>query len=54
MEKDKIINGVKCCAEFLCGECPYEKYDHPDYKLQCVHKLIKDIKKGIDEYEKSL
>ena len=51
MEKDKIMKGIECCSEFLCKECPYQKYDHPTYKLQCMHKLIKDIKKGIDKYK---
>ena len=24
MTKEEILKGIECCAEFLCGECPYE------------------------------
>ena len=24
MNKEEIEQGMKCCNEFLCGECPYE------------------------------
>ena len=43
LEKREILKGIECCAEFLCGECPYEKYDIKDKPLACVHKLILDI-----------
>ena len=41
MEKaNKAWKGLKCCAELLCGECPYDEYQ---YKSQCVHKLHMDL-----------
>ena len=44
MEKaNKAWKGLKCCAEFLCGECPYAEYQHIEYKLQCIHKLHMDL-----------
>ena len=27
MNREEIEQGMKCCNDFLCGECPYEKYD---------------------------
>ena len=43
MEKLDIYKGLKCCSEFLCGECPYQIYDNDHYKLRCIHKLIVDL-----------
>ena len=40
--------GLKCCNEFLCGECPYEIYDDKEngtYIMRCIHKLIQDVSK---------
>ena len=45
MEKEDIELGMKCCDEFLCGECPYRKYEHNEYTMRCIHKLIQDINK---------
>lgn len=48
MTKEQIELGMKCCNEFLCGECPYEKFDdkeHHEYALRCIHTLMKDINK---------
>ena len=36
------------CNEFLCGECPYEKYDDKvshQYIMRCIHMLMQDINK---------
>ena len=46
--KEEVELGMKCCNEFLCGECPYEKFDdkdHHEYILRCIHALMKDINK---------
>lgn len=45
MSKEDILKGIECCAEFLCGECPYQKYDDPakGYTLRCIHTLLVDI-----------
>lgn len=47
MSKDQIELGMKCCEEFLCGECPYQRYDDPthEYSIRCMHKLMVDINK---------
>jgi hypothetical protein len=47
LEKSNILKGLECCTEFLCGECPYEKYDIKGKPLTCVHKLIVDLYKMI-------
>ena len=48
MNKEEIEQGMKCCNEFLCGECPYEKYDDKashQYTMRCIHMLMQDINK---------
>lgn len=45
MTKEEIELGMKCCSEFLCGECPYEKFDDNEKTLRCIHTLMKDINK---------
>lgn len=48
MNKEEIEQGMKCCNEFLCGECPYEKYDDKEshqYTMRCIHMLMQDINK---------
>ena len=42
-KRSKAIKGLKCCAEFLCGECPYAEYDHIEYKLRCSHMMHQDL-----------
>lgn len=44
-KKEEIELGMKCCNDFFCGECPYKKYEHMEYKIRCIHKLIQDINK---------
>ena len=46
--KEEIELGMKCCNEFLCGECPYEKFDdkiNHQYTMRCIHILMNDINK---------
>ena len=43
MTDREIEKGLECCTEFLCGECPYQKFDHIDYKFRCIHMLIVDV-----------
>ena len=48
MKIEDIELGMKCCNEFICGECPYEKFDDKEsliYTMRCIHKLIQDINK---------
>ena len=46
MKREETEQGMKCCNEFLCGECPYEKYDDKvshQYIMRCIHMLMQDI-----------
>ena len=48
MKREEIEQGMKCCNEFLCGECLYEKYDDKashQYTMRCIHMLMQDINK---------
>lgn len=48
MERKDIELGMKCCNEFLCGECPYYKFNDKEnciYTMRCIHKLMQDINK---------
>ena len=48
MNREEIEQGMKCCNEFLCGECPYEKYDDKvskQYTMRCIHMLMQYINK---------
>ena len=48
MNREEIEQGMKSCNEFLCGECPYEKYDdkkNHQYTMRCIHMLMQDINK---------
>ena len=51
MKRKEIEQGMKCCNEFLCGECPYEKYDDNQYTMRCIHMLMQDINKLYFEEE---
>lgn len=42
-KRTKALLGLKCCSEFLCGECPYAEYQHIEYKLRCIHKMLMDL-----------
>jgi hypothetical protein len=59
MNDKEIEKGLECCVDFLCGECPYKKFDDKNYALQCIHKLMVDIwnlhnrKKECGDHEKS-
>lgn len=47
MTKEQTEKAMKCCEEFLCGECPYQIYDDVthEYSLRCIHTLMIDINK---------
>lgn len=50
MDEKQLIKAISCCAEFCCGECPYQKYDGGSEKLlKCIHKLMVDIDKYFKE-----
>ena len=57
MNKAEIEQGMKCCNEFLCGECPYEQYDDKvskQYIMRCIHMLMQDINKLYFEENRSV
>lgn len=45
MTEEQIEKGLKCCSEFLCGECPYNIYEHKRCNLRCQYILTNDVKK---------
>lgn len=54
MKREETEQGMKCCNEFLCGECSYEKYDdkvNKQYTMRCIHMLMQDINKLYFEEE---
>lgn len=51
----EIEQGVNCCSEFLCGECPYKKYNKTisgQVSLKCIHHLMTDVNKIFVTYFK--
>lgn len=43
-DKYQIFQGLSCCAEFFCDDCPYKIYDDDyTYKIRCIHMLIEDL-----------
>ena len=56
MTKEETKQGLKCCAEYYCGECPYKIYDgNPQYPIRCIHKIIRDVwKYYFDDKETSV
>lgn len=40
---DELMKALECCAEYACGECPYQKYSSTDYYMKCSHKIIADL-----------
>lgn len=47
MDRDKLFKGVECCANYLCGECPYAGLQHSFYKERCMHQMLEDLNKWI-------
>ena len=43
MNKEQILLALKCCSEFYCDDCPYQKYDDCGYTLKCIHKFTTDL-----------
>ena len=43
------IKGLKCCTEFACYECPYQEYEHPFYKFQCIRILHEELVETLKE-----
>ena len=43
MKEEEIERGLECCTEFLCGECPYQKYESKDYPIRCMRMLVNDV-----------
>lgn len=45
LSKEDTLKGLECCSEFLCGECPYERFEDKtgQYTIRCLHKLTNDL-----------
>lgn len=49
--KQKVLKGLECCADYMCGECPYQKYESKEHILKCIHLLLQDLNMLRMEYE---
>ena len=50
----ELEKALKCCAEFLCKECPYQKYDGGTrLPLKCSHTMIVDLYKELKEFDET-
>ena len=49
LDKDKVLKALNCCANFVCGECPYNYLESKDYPLRCIHIFLQDLKIVVDE-----
>ena len=52
VDEEDILKGIECCAEYMCGECPYQRFEHKDYKMRCIHMLMEDIATWVKEIKK--
>lgn len=45
LSKEDALKGLECCTEFLCGECPYERFEDEtgQYIIRCICKLTNDL-----------
>ena len=48
-DKQKVKQGIMACADFCCGECPYQHLYSLNYPLRCIHVLMVDIYALINE-----
>ena len=52
-KKEAVVKAIDCCAEFLCGECPFQCYDDDVYNFRCIHQLMIAIKEVKDELQRN-
>ena len=52
-KKEAVVKALDCCAEFLCGECPFQCYDDDVYNFRCIHQLMIAIKEVKDELQRN-
>lgn len=43
MNKEQVFQGLNCCREFFCDDCPYKIYGSDTYKMPCIRMLIEDL-----------
>ena len=48
-----VCKAIASCAEFCCGECPYDIYVSKDYPFRCIHYLMTDINEFLKEKEEN-
>lgn len=55
LTKKDAEQGLKCCREFLCGECPYNIIEGiPDaINLKCIRYLMNDLYEYMIELEET-
>ena len=49
--KQKVLKGLECCSDYLCGECPYQQFKDKEHILRCIHLLLSDLNMLRMEYE---
>lgn len=52
--EQEIEKGLQSCADFLCGECPYQYLDDKEYSMRCIHTLVEDANKLYYKRNKTL
>ena len=49
MTREETLKGLERCADFACGECPYQIYNDETYILRCTHRLMVDLNEIINK-----
>ena len=45
MIREEVFKGLACCADFMCKDCPYQKFSDQTYTLRCMHRLMSNMEK---------
>lgn len=51
VNKEKVKQAIEACADFCCGECPYEHLDSKEHPFRCIHTLMVHIHDLMKENE---
>lgn len=43
MTREETLKGLECCADFMCKDCPYQKFSDHTYTIRCMHRLMVDL-----------
>lgn len=44
MTREEVLQGLECCADYLCGSCPYQHLESWKCPTKCIHALLVDLK----------